>query len=379
MAMLFALAGLLLSSTVGFASAVNAINSLQDAPPTPTPLPDISTYKDQASFSFKEMGIEETALPYPSEAKFDINLPDYWEIAGDIPNTYLDINYDMAESYSFDAGLVQDERIYTNYGFLETTLRPMVEIYINEIFVGSFYPEVGEDLHARVELPSRLFVDNKYYNPDMLFEVAIGFYRDNSYYCGYDGVLTILDTSLASFAFLVEPAERDLSTYSRSLVQSSFIPESLYIILPDEFDDNTLTAAATLVDFLGVAALGNADIKTIRASDVMPNMLQNSSAVVIGVPEEHEFIKSLLTKGLLPVNHSADGTIIKNSAPLPPEYGVVELLPSDVNNTYSYLVVSGNSSEGVLFSARELAKSSETLRYNHHIFEPINNYTNPSR
>ena len=146
-------------------------------------------------------------------------------------------------------------------------------------------------------------------------------------------------------------AYRGLQHYPRPLVQDSFIPETLYIVLPDNFGEGDLAALATIASSIGRGTGGDLELKVLRASEATPQQLADSNVVIIGKPQNNAFITELNNAGVLPTNLFGGASLSGVSD----NDGVLQLIPSTVNPKYSYLVVTGNSDGGVLKAAQTLS------------------------
>lgn len=304
---------------------------------TPTPLPEINSYQEQASFTFRNMGEDAFVMHFPSIHETVINLPNQWNIA--YPQSYLEIHYDLFEDHEWEHG------------------RPLLEVYVNEYLAGVFAPERGKDHVARIDLPYLLFEDRPFNflnTYTITFQYVIGEGDAfNEEWCDYEGVLTITNESTLNITFDEIGVRRSLEFFPRPLVQDSFLPETLHFILPDEYTESDLAALATTASAIGRGTDGNVTINVITASQVTNNLPADTNAVVIGRPDNNQFIKNLYDTEMLPTELSIDGSKIlgldDNDA------GVLQLIASPQNIKYSYLIVTGNSELGLMRAAQALS------------------------
>jgi cellulose synthase operon protein B len=306
---------------------------------TPTPLPEISSYGSAASFSFRNMGVAPFPVHFPSIGEADFAFPNQWDIAP--AQSEFIIHYDL-----FEEGV---------WGFG----RPFVEVYINGFFAGTFEPIIGENQTVRIGWPSAL-VNDRAANPLNAYTIEFWFIDgggdsdvsgyDYDVWCDYNGVLNIREESEANLVFRTAGAFRGLETFPRPLVQDSFIPETLYMVLPDSYSESDLVALDTVASAIGRGTAGEIKLEVLRASEATPQMLANSNAVIIGQPGNNAFITDLYNAGVLPTGY--DGTSISGAGA---DDGVLQLIASTENTANSFLVVSGNSENGVIKAAQTLS------------------------
>jgi hypothetical protein len=94
---------------------------------------DVSTYRNQANFTFKEMGILPFVMYYPEVRTFDIDLPDRWLISpssSTLELHYSFYEYEMDKATAIAQGLVSS---YNRYLYHPGIDRPFVEVFIDKI------------------------------------------------------------------------------------------------------------------------------------------------------------------------------------------------------------------------------------------------------
>ncbi len=325
---------------------------------TPTPLPDVSTYRNQANFTFKEMGILPFVMYYPEVRTFDIDLPDRWLISpssSTLELHYSFYEYEMDKATAIAQGLVSS---YNRYLYHPGIDRPFVEVFIDNYFAGSFTPEIGEDKLFKVKLPFGLVEDRKY-NAANTHTIYIYYYRGSDIFCDYNGVLAVKDTSRLVLNFQDALPQENLAAlitqyqFPHPLLQNSFLPETLYFILPDNPTELDLTIAAKVAAVIGRnSPFVNIKIQLLTGNQVSESMLINTGAVVIGSPQQNSFLRGLYqNKGLL-TELTADGTRI---AGITDEEGVLQIVRSYINNRVAFLVVAANTPQGLARAGDALA------------------------
>lgn len=315
----------------------------------PPPPPDISTYEGEAEFTFEQLGHDTFELNSPSTRQFAQDFPYRWDIIGGIPNSYIDIHFDLVD---LDAGqpFIADRDLYL----------PTLEIQVNGVFAGAFVPQPGLDQVARVPIPEAALLDTDSNTHRFRF----------LYYRGVDCIgdtnskLVIYDDSTISISFTTSPAVLNLADFPRPLVQETFIPETLQIVVPDDYSDHDLTVAALVAASIGSRAVGNLTVNLLTASDATADTMSNSSAVIIGRPDTNAFLAQLYASSgtlpdlqSLPTSLSADGSAIvgMEGQTIRPEDGVLQLVQSSFNTEHSYLIVTGVNDEAVMRAAQALS------------------------
>lgn len=299
---------------------------------TPTPLPEIKNYGNTANFSFLNFDAPPLILRYPSITAFTVAFPNQWYFA--YGRSDLIIHYDLFE---------QEEWAYG---------RPLVEVYIDGFFAGSFSPVVGENQTARIGWPSGLAgtrADNILNSYTIQFQFVHGgdgagvSGYDYDAWCDYSGVLSIRDDSEVNLSFTKVGAYRNLQNFPRPLVQDSFVPETLYFIMPDDIGDSDLVALSTVATAIGRGTGGNLTLSVLHASEANPQVLANANAIIIGKPGSNAFLDQLSSAGVSVSSASGDD-------------GFLQLIPSTVNSANSFLVVSGSNDNGVIKAAQTLSE-----------------------
>ena len=325
-------------------------------PPTPTPVPEISSHDTEATFTFRQIGQPTMALPYPSAAVVYFRLPAQWSLTSD---STITLHYDLDDIGDLQPGedLLVPEIDLVAPMPASYYYRPFVSVYVNDIPAGSFVLVAGQD--QTVTLPIPIAATLPADNPSNGYDVRIAFVTDNSLFCEYDGVLNILDDSFVRVNFTLARPLLDLADFPLPLVQNSFLPETLQIIVPDNPSENDLAAAATVAAAIGSTSVSNVKFNLLKASQASPETLQKSSAVIIGQPDKNGFLKSLYDLDVLPT--TLDGVNIvagQQTQSISSQDGVLQLIPSTVDPYYTFLVVTGNGPEGVKRAASSLASPS---------------------
>ncbi|NSW52441.1 MAG: cellulose biosynthesis cyclic di-GMP-binding regulatory protein BcsB [Anaerolineae bacterium] len=312
----------------------------------PTPLPEISSYDQTAKFSFADLDEESFVMRYPSFKDVYVPLPNEWALVGGEGNSYIEIHYDYFESTQDETVVPTPHPLFERYPFIA---RPGVEVYINDLLVSMFIPEFGKDNVVQIPIPSSVILPSGE-NPFNEYIIRLGFYSDADIYCNYDGVLTIYDDSFINAKFTTYPPFRTLANLPRPLVSDSFLPETLKLVIPDQPSTSDLQAIAILTSSIAQNAFSNEAYEVLRASEISDGDLAKSNAIIIGTPAENAFLASLYQKQLLPTTLSGN-EILRSGSEVGASDGVLQMIPSDVNQYYTFVTVTGESAEGVLRAA----------------------------
>lgn len=344
----------------------------QIAQQTPTPMPEISTYTNKTSFTFENLGVAEIILRFPSISEVSMNLPNHWAIVAseqrinlDLPtqntgkvdytNSYIDVHYDLFNEYGNDQVIPEYQSGYPYVGLI----RPNLEVYVDDFLAKSFRPEPGTDHWERIPIPSQA-VRNPGDNPLSERVIRFEYYSNNDYYCYYTGLIKIYDDTRITLSFKKLQPDLNLADFPRPLIQEAFLPETLVIVIPDNYNDFDLGAVANMANSMGNLGTGNVNLKIVTASQATNEVLSNTSAIFMGTPNKNSVIANFYKQGILPTKLNSDGSISrykadKSVAPILLSDGVLQLIPSNQNPDFTYLIITGQSDEAVLRAAKSLS------------------------
>ena len=323
-----------------------------EIPPTPTPLPEIHTYNNEISFTFGDIGERTFTLYYPSAYVLNFSMPNQWSLFTEGGAGYIDVHYDLFEDWSKTAAQPNP-----NLSSALRTLgpdRPYLDVVVNEVLAGSFTPEVGQDKFARIQIPTEAVIGRFTNNPFNDFTVEIQYYGNRDNFCYYDGTIKIYEDSKIHFGFREVNPVRNIAEFPRPLVQDSFLPETIKVVIPDAFTQADLEAVTAVSAALGAGTFGNVNLEVLKASEAVPSAIQNHSLIVIGQPGKNNFLQSLYQRQLLPTGLSGSNIIQYGGRVLSEADGVLQIIPSEFNNTYSYFVITGTSDTALVRAAKAL-------------------------
>lgn len=349
---------LLMSINIGQAQRNGSVGGdwMQDG--DPPPLPDISTYQGLAEFTFEQLGHESFELNSPDTHQFSQDFPYRWEILGGISNSYIEIHYDLVD---LDAGQpnVVDRDLYL----------PTLEVQVEGVFAGAFVPQEGLDQIVRIPIPAAAVIDAT----DNSYRFRFLYYRGVDCIGDLKAKLVVYDDSTITIRYGTSPVELKLIDFPRPLVQESFIPESLQIVVPDDYSEHDLTVASLAAASIGNRAVGNLTVNLLTASEARADVMSNSSVVIVGRPDTNEFLAQLyaLDAALpllerLPTRLSADGSSFIGSEGqiIKPDDGILQLARSSFNPEHTFLIITGLNDEAVMRAVQSLRGARPSVALN---------------
>lgn len=228
--------------------------------------------------------------------------------------------------------------------------RSNLTVLVNGTSVGSvpLNRKQGELGSTVFDIPSRLIQD---YN-----EVVVAALQNNSPTCTQDPFdpslwTEVLPDSKLIFDFQPQPIALNFDRYPYPIYDNlSLEPNLIAYLLPEAIDESWLTLAARFQASLGrFAQFRGLDTRLIKSlNDSQPN----ERLVVIGTPKTQPTLASLD----LPVPLKDNQFLDSNQKPLPPDVGILMLLPS-ADDLHPILVATGNSPEGVAKAVQYLVQT----------------------
>jgi hypothetical protein len=318
--------------------------------PLPTPFPtlsDYNTYVNSAKLHLSQLGYVEQVLVFPNSSSFYVRLPDQWQIKA-------------TSSFTIHYTLLDQDTPKTNAATETVAHSPSVEIYVNEILAASFFPQVGKDQYFTFEMP--IAVIDRLSNETNGYTFTFEFVDERDYYCGYNGILKIHDDSSFNVNFDFTSPKLDISRFPNPVSQNSSIPETIYIIIPDNFNGSDLSAAATTAAMINRLNVSQVVFKLVKESDRL-GLPEKSSAIIIGTPARNAFLRDFLYKpgtgsyiGMPSTLGSGNRIYIPSASRyLADDEGLIQLMESTRNPRYTYMVVTGNTDAAVERAAMGLA------------------------
>ncbi len=318
--------------------------------PTPTRYPTLSNfteYTDNVKLHLSQLEYSEMVLDFPEAVEFYVKLPDQWQVKATSTFTMHYTLYDQ----------IQESQMLSQYYSFDP---PAVRIYVNDFMATTFNPKSGKDQYFTFEIPLQV-TDRVNTNPDNEFTFRFEFVDEHDFYCGYVGLLTMHEDSYFNVNYDFMLPTLDLSRFPSPISQNSSIPETIYFVVPDNFNSSDLSAAATTAAMINKTTDSFTTYKIVRESDRLgiPN---KANLVVIGTPARNAFLREVLyrrsgTNIGMPSSLASGNRIYVNSADrlLADDEGLIQLMPSIMDPHYSYMVVTGNTDESVQLAAKGLS------------------------
>jgi hypothetical protein len=322
----------------------------QDSEPTPVPTaaPDVVlnlSKAGQADFTFRELGISTHTLRYPADSlQFTVRVPYRWTIIPGVGYSYIDLKYDMLYQGP-DTSSPESEEIEP----------ALLNVYVEDELAASFNQAPGSDQQVRIPIPAAAVTDHS----SNQYSIRIAYFNTGD--CNRDdwnANLILNEESVVHLSFRLRPAVLRIFDFPRPLLNDSFLPERVLIVIPDHYSDADLTAAARVSWILGARARRDVTIDTLTVSEVADHGLENTSAILIGKPGDNALLASLLDSGIFPTKRAPDednGLLGPDGAAIARTDGVLQLATSSVDANVFYLAVTGGTDHAVLMAAQALS------------------------
>lgn len=265
-----------------------------------------------------------------------LEVPYRWIITGD--DSFVEVHYDMQQ----DGG-----------GGPQVGVDATVNVYFDDTLVTAFTPVEGINQSLRIPIPAEAIADANLNRHKLSFVYFSGSCDEHL----QRSLFVIHDDSFIHFDYDRLPLEVNLADFPRPLAQNIFEPDSILIVIPDNYSDADLEAAASVAATMGQRTFGNTALHVVTASEATPEQLATQSAIIIGQPDKNGFILDLYQRNRLPTTLSpGEPKIIDPSdQPLSPDDGVLQEMLSEYSDNHVYLIVTGGSDIAVNRAARALS------------------------
>ncbi|MCL4300655.1 MAG: cellulose biosynthesis cyclic di-GMP-binding regulatory protein BcsB [Anaerolineae bacterium] len=311
------------------------------APVTAVPPEQSQAGVSEVTFTLLEQPTMELRSPIDQQS-FSFNIPYRWTVIGG--ESYLEVHYDLQYETAEPAGPAR-----------VGSINAMVNIYYNDTLLTAFIPTEGMNQALRLPLPHEAIG-----NPaQSRHQVRFSFFSGNCDEFQEEAIFVVHDHSFIHFNYELAPLQINLADFPQPLVQDLFEPESVLLIIPDEYSESDLAAAASIAATLGHRTFNEVTSDIITASEATPERLAQSSAIIIGQPQTNTFIGDLYQRNRLPTTLTPDGSAITGPAnqPILPDDGVLQEILSDYSPDHVYLVVTGANEAAVTHAAQALSVS----------------------
>ncbi len=340
-----AVAGLLLAATLLATQLIAPPSALAQAPAETTPTPTVApttglAQKAATDLTLAQLDYADIELRSPIDQQtYQFGLPYRWQILPEV--SYIDLRY----SLQFQGG---------NMGASATENRQvdaLVNVFYNDELIDSFSPYAGQNQQRRIPIPAKALTGNQRQT------LRVVYLSGNCTVNRGVSVLLLSRDTLLHYEYTLAPVVVDLAEFPRPVIQDLFEPEPVLFILPDDYSDADLTAAASVAATLGQVTFNNLALNVATAGTVTPAMLASASAIIIGTPAENSFLQKLYQQKKLPTRLLPDGATLTaaDGRAIADTEGVIQEIPSEYSADYVYLTVTGNTDEAVITAAHALS------------------------
>lgn len=298
-----------------------------------------------ATITFAQIGQEDLILQSPSDMKtVEFELPYRWQVLERESTTYVEFHIDITS-----AGSAQ-----TASGTPTPEMGAVFDVYFDDYAVASMTPRVAPDQVVRFTIPAQAINDDP---DDSYHSLRLVFFAGPKCETMAEMRLIVRNTSFMHFGYREIPLEVDLADFPRPLIQNPFADESALIVIPEQYSEADLSAAASVAAAIGRSTFGSLSIDLKTADQVDLTKIGQQSVVIVGQPGQNALLKKLYRAGILPTTlASVDNTIVGPTGfAIAPTDGVLQEIVSDFSQDSVYLVVTGNTDEAVLKAARALS------------------------
>jgi|GEM_PF-103617 len=310
-------------------------------PVTPTltiaPVPAGNTATD---LTLARLDYRDIELKSPIDQQtYQFGLPYRWQILPEV--SFFNLNY----SLQFQGGTANGSVVENQ------PVDALVNVFVNDELIDSFVPYAGQNQQRRIPIPAKAITGNQRQT------VRVVYLSGNCDTNRGVSVLLVHNSSQFHFEYTLAPIVVDLAEFPRPVVQDLFEPEPVLFVLPDDYSDADLSAAASVAATLGQATFNNLALNVTTAANVTPELLATASAIIIGTPANNSFLQKLYRQNKLPTQLLADGATITggDGQPITETEGVIQEIPSEYSTDYVYLAVTGNTDAAVATAAHALS------------------------
>ncbi len=170
----------------------------------------------------------------------------------------------------------------------------------------------------------------------------IEFSLDAAFDCLYphETLIIISSASVVNLPHSIKPITADLTTLPRPFYQAnSFLPENVFLVLPNEPTASQMQAALTVSAAFGRMSFGELDLTIVRVGELSDDLRTNSHLIFIGDSKEYNIFLSQVT---FPNFEAVAGD------------GILQVAVSPWNQTRAIMRVSGVDEAGMIKAAQAL-------------------------
>lgn len=296
-----------------------------------------TTSEDQVSFSL--LGQRDISLQGPLDSRsFSFRIPADWKLSND---GQLHLDYSAFFDSSSMAG---DAGSNPAAGYLLVT--------INGIAIGTVTINQQGENSVDIPIPTSVW---EQIDPTASSIVELGVRTpgpcNDAYQTSANGTgslsVVVHPTSYFLLPHQANPLVPDLRQLPYPIFQDSFIPDSAILVLPDQPSEKGLQAGLVAAAAFGKLTEGALSLGTTTAGKLDPARLKDSHLIFVGIPSEFPQLDQVTW----PTPLGKEGF---TSDQIGAGDGVVQMALAPENSSHVWLMVSGNTDEGVLKAAQAL-------------------------
>ncbi|MHC1785294.1 MAG: cellulose biosynthesis cyclic di-GMP-binding regulatory protein BcsB [Anaerolineaceae bacterium] len=314
------------TTPVGVSPAV--ITSLNPFPETP----ELAALERGENVSFRVLEARDSSMIGPYDSYYlDVGIPSTWKLtSGAKLNLKLNLDITIAP---------EAEGVYRSW------LGPRLDIYFDNIFITSLRVTDDGDYTFEIPLPvSQL-------QPVRAGSHFLYMYLDAAYDCEFDQS-TVLTVKADSFFTLPHDSVKltpNLNNLPRPFYQfSSFLPNQVTLVVPDNPTDTELEAALTVAAGFGRMTANTLELAAVPISQLSETLKKNSHLIYVGKAGSIPALSSLSLPAPL------SGAQFK-AAGAAPDDGILQMVASITNPDKAIMIVGGNSDLGLKKAAQAIS------------------------
>jgi hypothetical protein len=296
------------------------------------PTPSLEQLERGENVSFRVLGAKDTGMVGPYSSYFlNVGIPYSWKLAQSAKLS-LKVNLNIAR-------VASDKERYKQW------LGPRLDVYFDDVYVTSFRITNNGDYTFDIPLP----VDHMKLSKSGAHYLFL--YLDATYDCDLDqsSVLTIKADSYFTLPHEKTQQAPNLNNFPVPFFQaSSFIPNQVTLVVPDNATDTELQSALTVAAGLGRMTTNVLQLVTIPFSQVTDQIRKSTHMIYVGKGSSLPYLATM------PLPAPLEGSQFK-AAGAQLDDGFLQMVVSNANPEKMVLIVGGNSEAGVLKAAKAVS------------------------
>lgn len=301
--------------------------------------PGLDQLERGENVSFRVLEAKDVAMVGPYSSYFlNVGIPSHWKIDQSAKLT-LNVNLNITRPQTLKGN-------YTSW------LGPRLDVYFDDVFLTSLRVMNNGDYTFNIPLPVNQL------KPTRSGDHFLYLYLDASYDCEYDQS-SVLVIKADSFFTLPHEAAKQTPTLNNLPVpffqRSSFIPNQVTLVVPNNASESELQAALTVAAGFGRMTTNKLQLAAMPQNQVTDAIKKSSQLIYVGKAASFPTLSS----EALPA--PSDGTQFK-AAGAGADDGILQIVASKTNPDKAIMVVGGNSDAGVIKAAKAI--STGTIRAN---------------